>query len=90
MYTDCKILHDFTIKRSLTQKRRLMIELRAIRVAYKCHDISNVSSIRVHHNPADSMSKPSNCEPFPKLLRAGKADFKIDQWFIKHACIIKY
>ncbi len=31
------------------------------------------------------MSKSSNCEPFPNLLRAGKADFKVDQWFIKHA-----
>ncbi len=59
-----------------------MIDLQAVRDAYKRHEISNVGFIRSPNNPVDGMSKPSKCTPLHNLLRTGKADFKVDQWVI--------
>ncbi len=57
MYTDSKSLFDVMSKCSRTQGRGLMIDLQAVRDAYKSHEISNVGFIRGPENPADGMTK---------------------------------
>ncbi len=83
MYTDSNSLFDVITKCSQTQERRLMIDLQAVRDAYKTHEISNVGFIRGPNNPADGMTKPFKCNPLNNLLRTDKAIFPVEQWVIR-------
>ena len=60
-----------------------MVDFQAVRDAYKSHDILNVSFIRGANNPADEMTQKSTCTRLHYLLRTGKANFVVDQWFIR-------
>ncbi len=83
MHTDSKSLFDVITKCSKKQERRLMIDLQAVRDAYKAHEISNVGFIRGPNNLADGMTKPFKCDPLNDLLRTGKEIFSVEQWVIR-------
>ncbi len=78
MSTDFEILFDVITKRSQTQKKRMMIDLRAVSEAYECHEIFNIAFVREPNYPADLMTELGNCEPLIDLLRTGKANFKVE------------
>ncbi len=80
---DSKSLFDVITKCSQTQERRLMIDLPTVRDACKSHEISNVVFIQGPENPADGMAKALKCLPLNNFLRTGKANFKVEQWFIR-------
>ena len=83
MYTDSKSLFDVITKCSQTQERRLIIDLQAVRDAYKTHETSNVGFIHGPNNPADGMIKPFKCDPLNNYLRTSKAMFPVEQWVIR-------
>ena len=66
-----------------------MIDLQAVRDAYKTHDISNVGFIRGPNNPAYGMAKPFECNPHNNLLHTDRAILPVEKrvirlWYSTH------
>lgn len=57
MLTYSNILSDVITGNKYTKKKRLMVDITAVREAYKAGIISNIGFIRLEFNPADAMTK---------------------------------
>ena len=83
IFTDSVNLFDVITKCFQTQKRRLMIDLQAVREAYQMHVISNDGFLRGTNNPADGHTKIGKCHALYHLLQTGRRDFIVEQWAIR-------
>jgi hypothetical protein len=81
--TDSKSLFDVIIKSSTTSKRRLMIDITAVRNAYNDQELSDVGFVRTKYNPADSFTKIGHCEALETIVKTGVCDLPIEQWVIR-------
>ena len=82
MYTDSKSLFDTITKRSQTSEKRLLIDLTAVREAYRRREITNVAWVRSEYNLADAMTKIVKDSILDDVLTSGKLDHPIEQWIV--------
>ena len=83
MFTDSKSLFDTITKSSTTAEKRLMIDVAALREAYRRKEISDIGFVRTEFNPADAFTKRGKCRALDHLIKKGKCDFPIEQWIIR-------
>lgn len=69
--TDSLQMFDVNTKASPTTERRLMIDIVAVREAYKLQEISNVRLVHSEHKSADGTTKIKLKKALEELLKAG-------------------
>ncbi len=82
VFVDSESFFGLIMQSSLTQKRRLMLDVLAVIDAYALHNISNVGFVRDRNNPAEDSTKISKFHALYHLMQAGNWDFIVNQWVI--------
>ena len=81
MLTDSKALFDVIKGSKYMTEKRLMVDLAAIREAYKDRTISNIGLIRSEHNLADGLKIGPNAA-LQKWLQNNTLQHPIEQYVI--------
>jgi len=84
MWTDSKQMFDVFTRASHTTEKRLMIDVRAAREAYKRYEISNIGFVRSEHNPVDGLPKPHICAALDAALRMNTNVNPVQQWVTRN------
>ena len=87
MYTDSKFLFDVITTASSLREKRLLIDIAVVKEAYYKQDISQVGHIFSDQNPADALTKPSNCPALNSVLDTGQLKLEINQWVVRNSDI---
>ena len=80
MLTDSLSLFDVITKATVTAEKRLLIDLKDVKGAYKRHEISQVGFIRSEFNPADALTKAKRSNILQSILSTGSITHPIEQW----------
>jgi hypothetical protein len=80
IYTDSLSLFDVLTKATIPMEKRLMIDVLAIKDAYKNRELNTIGFIRTNDNPADVLTKIMAPDVLTKILSSAKLDFKVEQW----------
>lgn len=79
IYTDSKSLFDEITKCSHTAEKWLMIDIKAVRNAFKAHAITNIAFVRSENNPADSFTKLTASSALKKVLTTNHCNFPVEK-----------
>lgn len=80
MLTDSKCLFDVITGSRYTSEKRLMIDLEALREAYKRRDIDNIGLINSADNAADSLTKLKANSALLRLMTQERVDHPLQQY----------
>jgi hypothetical protein len=83
IFTDSLSLFDVLTKATVPREKRLMIDLMAIKCAYKNGELETIAFIRTQHNPADVLTKVMNPTVLTNILETAKRQHVVDQWVIR-------
>jgi hypothetical protein len=84
MMTDSRALFDVITRARYTTERRLIVDVAAAREAYSNRTMINIGLIRTGYNPADGLTKVAPNEELLNLLKSGKTDHPIEQFFVEN------
>ena len=83
--TDSRSLYDCLVKLGTTKKKRLMIDIMAIREAYERNDLNDVRWIDGRDNPADSMTKGNCNNALITFIGTNKLTMRLQGWVNRNA-----
>lgn len=80
MYTDSKQLFDAMTRGKHTSERRLMIEIMAVRQAYRKLEIAGVALVSGDTNPAEGLSKINDNGSLYNKMKTMVDSTPVSQW----------
>ena len=80
LYTNLKSLYNYLVKLSMTQEKRLIVNLIYLHQAYEQHEITKVKWIRSKDNPADTITKAKPCQALKTLINTNKLNLRVTEW----------
>ena len=83
MLTDSKSIFDVITKPSTTTKKRLLINIKAIREGYENLENSNVGFVRSNNNQADAFTNLGSNNALHRILQHCCADFDVEHCVIR-------
>lgn len=69
--TDSESLLKIMVKSTTTTKKRLIIDIRAAKEAFKNSEISSIGRIRSEENAADGLTKQKKCDAQESIMESG-------------------
>lgn len=81
--TESKQLFDAMTKGQQTTENLLMIDISAVRQAYRKFEISQVGLVSTRHNPADGLTKVKGNGALEKMLSTEHDTCPVEQWIIR-------
>ncbi|KAI1387098.1 uncharacterized protein F4822DRAFT_443927 [Hypoxylon trugodes] len=78
--TDSYSLYQCLVQMGSTNKKRLMIDLMALRQSYENREINDIRWIQGNCNPADAMTKASPNEAMKTLIEENGLTIKLEGW----------
>ena len=74
--------HDLQalIKQTVTAEKRLMIDVKGTREAYRKREIEVIGFVRTDFIPADCLTKITKSEMLMSILKTGNLSHPVDQW----------
>jgi hypothetical protein len=83
MHTDSAALFDAITRYKRTTEARLMIDIHAVREAYRRKELHNVALIRSEYNIADAMTKVPGNAALLQCLRTHQVRHHVEQYVIE-------
>ena len=80
MVTDSLSLFDVVTRASVFAEKRLLIDIEAVKGAYKSNEIETVGFVRTSNNPADALTKVGRCPVLEEILSSAKLTQSFEQW----------
>lgn len=77
MFTDSKSLFDVIKIFSTTAEKRLMIDIKSVRISFNAHDITNVVLVRSETSPVDSFTKIWDYSSLDSIIEENNCNFLI-------------
>ena len=77
IYTDLKSLYNCLVRLSITQEKRLMVDLMCLRQLYKRREIAKIKQIKGNTNLANSMTKSKAYNALKQLIDTNKVNISI-------------
>jgi hypothetical protein len=77
IYTDSKSIYDCLVKLSITQEKRLIVDLIYLRESYKRKEIAEIKWINSNSNPANTITKSKTCFILRDLIDTNKISIKV-------------
>lgn len=84
LLTDSKCLFDVVAKNSRTSEKRTMLDIAAVREAFREKTISDIGFVRSSHNVADGLTNAMSQKLLHQILKTGFLDLHIEQWIIRN------
>jgi hypothetical protein len=78
--TNSQSLYDCLVKLGTTKEKRLMIDIMAMREAYKRSELMDIQWINGRDNPADAMTKAGCNTAMEKLITSNKLNLQVQGW----------
>jgi hypothetical protein len=78
--TDSLSLYKCLVKLGTTKEKRLMIDIMALREAYKRGELKDIRWIDGHDNPADAMTKATANASIEQLVDTNKLELRVQGW----------
>lgn len=90
MYTDPKQLFDASTRGNQTTERRLMVEIMAVRQAYRRFETTAIRLVRGEDNQADELSKIKDKSALRRLFAKEKDHTKVVQWIERNGAPVQF
>lgn len=78
--TDSASLYHVMTRATLTTERRLIIDLMAARESYARGEISDIGLIRSQYNPADELTKDTDCSRLLAIMTSHHISHPVEEW----------
>ena len=78
--TDSYSLYECMVKLGSTKKKRLMIDLMAMRQSYERRELSEIRWINGKDNPADAMTKSIPNKALQSLIDTNELQIRVEGW----------
>ncbi|KAK1907867.1 hypothetical protein P3342_006197 [Pyrenophora teres f. teres] len=78
--TDSYSLYECLVKLRTTKKKRLMIDIMALRQSYERREITEIRWINGDDNPADAFTKASPNRALERFIDSNKLTIRVDGW----------
>jgi hypothetical protein len=78
--TDSFLLYEYFIKLGTTKKKRLMIDIMAIRQAYEQKNVFEIRWINDQNNPANAITKAKPNRALSNLIDTNRLRLKVQKW----------
>ena len=85
LLTDSKSLFDIISKGSRTSEKLMILDIYAVRQAYKLHEISNIGFVRTNENLSDGLTIANMQGTIYNLMCTAKNEVKADKWIIRNS-----
>ena len=80
LYIDSYLLYQCFVQLGTTSKKRLMIDIMALRESYEGNEINEIRWIFGKDNPADAMTKASSYSALKKIITTNKSTIRLEVW----------
>jgi hypothetical protein len=79
IYTDSYSLYEYLVKLGITKKKRLIIDIIAIRQSYERRELQEVRWINGDNNPADAITKTKPNLSLETFINTNKLDIRVEE-----------
>jgi hypothetical protein len=76
--TNLYLLYEYLVKLGITQEKRLMIDIIALRQSYKRREITEIRWIDRKDNPADAMTKSTPNKALKKFINTNQLGVQVE------------
>jgi hypothetical protein len=83
VYTDSLSLFDVLTKYTVPREKRLMIDVMAIKNAYKNCELDTIASIRTQYNPADVLTKIMKSDVLSNVIKNSQLSHPVERWIVR-------
>jgi hypothetical protein len=83
VYTDSLSLFDVRTKSTVPREKRLMIDVVAIKNAYKSCELDTIAFIRTQHNPEDVLTKIMKSDVLSNVIKNSEPSHPVEQRIVR-------